>query len=625
MSHPAFSPRGTGILVLAGLLAACGGGSSTPRLTGVAASGAGIQGTVYLEDALAQERSVATLTGNYAFDLSGLTPPFLLKAVGSGDPLYSFATAPGVANITPLTETIVCSAAGGADLAGRYAAPDATSFASIAQQLPGATAKLRAALQPLLAQYAADVDPFSAVFQPDHTGPDLLLDQVAVAFAGGRVSLTDKASGVLLYNAPLTDLGLGLSNESWSSAQAQAAQDPCVAVTGAGLGLVAWSQSDGGHDHIQTQWLNGTGAAARISSDQGDAAVPRLAFDPSGNALAVWMESNGGRAAIWGNRYDADSGWGTPVRISSASSPGDAAYPDLGVDADGNAVAVWYEGAAVVTNHFDVYASQFRASTGAWSAPVMRSNGTQSAYRPRVAVNGNGAALAVWVQDLGDGSVSNDYEDVLGVRYGPGTGWGTPARLNTLDGSGHAVYAQIATALDAAGNGMALWVQQGSGGAFLIWAAACNASGWQTAASISNDAIDNCYAPDLAFAGPGLAVATWKQQDTVSAFAAANTFSGGAWQTSATPLSSTATGEAYDPHIAVDAAGDATVVWFQVGTDVTIQSNRYLAGSGWGGAQLIGTTGLSVDDVLGSLGLPVAAVGSDAAGQCFVAWGIDPQ
>ena len=56
---------------------------------------------------------------------------------------------------------------------------------------------------------------------------------------------------------------------------------------------------------------------------------------------------------------------------------------------------------------------------------------------------------------------------------------------------------------------------------------------------------------------------------------------------------------------------------------MTIRSRRYLVASGWGAAQLIGPTGLSPEDVLAT-SMPVSAVGSNAAGQAFVAWGLDP-
>jgi hypothetical protein len=293
------------------------------------------------------------------------------------------------------------------------------------------------------------------------------------------------------------------------------------------------------------------------------------------------------------------------------------------VDAAGNAIAVWYQGAAVVTNHFDVYSSQLSAATGTWSAPAMRSNGSNSAYLPKVAVNGNGQGLVLWTQDLHDGSVSNDAMAVMGMSYAPGSGWGAEACLNSASGTTRAIYAQAAVAMDAAGNGMALWVQAGSSGPFDIWAAAWAAGAWRTAAPIADNVIDCCYAPELAFVSAGVAVATWNQQNTQTAYTAANLYADGAWGTAS--MISDGTEDAYYPHIAVDACGNADVIWFQAGTaDVTIRSNRFLAGSGWGTPQLIGVTGVTPLEFAGEYATPVSAIGCNAAGMSFTAWGIDP-
>jgi len=613
-------------IVLSLAVVSCGGGSSSSsgQVSGVAATGAAIQGTVQLTDAGNTRRSAATPGGSFSFDTTGLTPPFLLKADWSGGELYSFAAGPGTANITPLTHAIVLSAAGGASLPALFAAPDPAALAALAGRMPDAKAKLVAGLDPLLSQYAPGLDPVTGVFRPDGTGLDQFLDAVSVSFDAGSVTLDARSTGAMLFSAPSADLGQGLSSENWSSADGQAAQDPCVAVDPSGQGLALWSGSDGTRYHIESRWLCGGRPPATISNDLGDAAFPRVAFDGAGEATAVWVQYGGGRNTVWSNQYRRATGWGVPVQVSSPAAPGDAYYPDLGVDAAGNAVAVWYEGAAVATNHFDVYSSQYSAATGAWSAPAMRSNGANSAYRPKVAASRGGAALLVWTQDLHDGSVSNDAEQIAGAAWTASGGWSAPLALNSVSGTVQPIYAQVAVAMDDSGDGMALWVQAGPSGPFYIWAAAYAGGAWQAASAISDNVADNCYAPDLAFVREGVAVGAWKQQDTRTAFAAANTFTGGAWGTSA--MISDGAGEAYDPHIAVDASGNAEVIWFQIGTaDVTIRANRCLAGGAWGAPQLVGLTGLTPAEAAGGLETPVSAIAANQAGRSFMVWGIDPQ
>lgn len=109
--------------VLAGLLAlvlaACGSGgggttsANTDTLSGVAATGAGVQGIVSLRD-LATGRIQATHTdnGRYAFNVTGLSGPFALR-VESDDHavlLYSVVLKAGrqtQGNINPLTQRVV--------------------------------------------------------------------------------------------------------------------------------------------------------------------------------------------------------------------------------------------------------------------------------------------------------------------------------------------------------------------------------------------------------------------------------------------------------------------------------------------------------------------------------------
>jgi hypothetical protein len=84
------------------------------------------------------------------------------------------------------------------------------------------------------------------------------------------------------------------------------------------------------------------GTAEIIDEDTGEASSPQVAVDPEGNAVAVWYQSDGSYDSIYSNRYDALSGaWGTAQAIES--NTGDAYGPQVAVDPSGNAVAVWYQ------------------------------------------------------------------------------------------------------------------------------------------------------------------------------------------------------------------------------------------------------------------------------------------
>lgn len=111
--------RRTLLGLLALLLAACGGGGggttspNTETLSGVAATGAAVQGIVSLRDlATGQIQATHTDNGSYAFNVSGLSGPFVLRAESDDHSvvLYSVVRKAGGqtrANINPLTHRVV--------------------------------------------------------------------------------------------------------------------------------------------------------------------------------------------------------------------------------------------------------------------------------------------------------------------------------------------------------------------------------------------------------------------------------------------------------------------------------------------------------------------------------------
>jgi len=619
---------------------ACGGGGgesgvssgpAAPCVTGVAATGMPIAGTVYLKDSAGHEISAASGDGTYTFNITGLTAPFMLKVewvVNSTTlTLYSCATGSGTANINPLSNLIVAVAAGGVDPGSLYATP--AQFAAIAANLSAASTGVRTKLQPLFNKYNTDTDPITGSFTADHTGLDLLFDNIQVTLTNGasQVSIMDISSGSLALKVSTSAIGSAPAAQSWSNPDALIARDPDVAVDVNGRAIVVWSQQLSGTYNIIAR---GPASETPVSISGGaeNSGEPRIATDGSGNAIVVWTQCVGSSSTtrIWTARYASGSGWGAPMQLSTNAS-GFASGPKVASDSAGNAIAVWSElNTAVNPNHADVFFSRYTKATGLWSSPAMLTNGTNNAHNPHIALNAGGDGLAVWTQDQGNGSVSNDYFDVWGLAYSASGGWGgTATKLNSIPGNRpHYMYDQIAVALDAGGNGMAVWVQADLSlneiYPFHIWAGKYTAgAGWGTAVVISNNVAGDCYGPDIAMDASGNAIAVWEQQDGVStAFAAANRFSGGAWGTSGGI--SDGTGPVLDVHIKTDSAGNARAVWYQPQTGLTaIRSNAYTAGSGWGSATLVST----LPGVDGYMIYPVPRIGMNSAGASFTIWGMD--
>src|ERR1039457_228421 len=186
-------------------LASCGGNnaSSNPAqmVSGVAAAGSSMIGAVYLKDSAIPGQELSTPSGadgSFSFNVSGLTPPFLLKAVGNAGgnsyTFYSFAAGAGVANINPLSNLAVVEANGG-DITSLYAVPESAKLQAIKMALSTTITQIQAALQPTLSHFGADNANFmSDPYLSNHQGLDLLFDLVSISVSNGTVTILDKPS-----------------------------------------------------------------------------------------------------------------------------------------------------------------------------------------------------------------------------------------------------------------------------------------------------------------------------------------------------------------------------------------------------------------------------------------------
>jgi hypothetical protein len=193
---------------LSTILVGCGGGgdsvssTTSATLTGTAASGAPIVGTVTIKDSSSTPKT-KTVTiaadGKYTVDVSDMTAPFMMRADGTvGGRSYSLYSAAassdinGTVNITPLTDLIV------ANIAGQVASSIYTSgnFSSLTSTaLSQAETNLQQRLQPVLTALGLDtaIDLLRATFNANHTGLDAALDvlRVTVDPATAQATITN--------------------------------------------------------------------------------------------------------------------------------------------------------------------------------------------------------------------------------------------------------------------------------------------------------------------------------------------------------------------------------------------------------------------------------------------------
>jgi hypothetical protein len=267
-------------LILVLMLAGCGGGGETTVvirgnngyvvISGVAASGSPLSGTVYLKDSSSPAKELSApiaADGSFSFDVKGLTAPFLLKVppptVSNGPGWYSFAATAGVANINPLSNLALVVAYGSDDLAGLYNAPDPIKMQSIMNALPGAITTVQKVLHPTLAKFgAAGVNFISDFYVANHQGLDLLLDMAVFGAGNGYVTICDipanyvlilplsifKTESIDIIDVPIPAVGSVLVWPGVSTAEPNGAVKLTAVVVGTANQQVTWSvvESNGG-------------------------------------------------------------------------------------------------------------------------------------------------------------------------------------------------------------------------------------------------------------------------------------------------------------------------------------------------------------------------------------------
>jgi hypothetical protein len=408
------------------------------------------------------------------------------------------------------------------------------------------------------------------------------------------------------------------------SATGHNAADPQVAFDGSGNALAVWDRSNGTSSIVQGAFRPATGTFAApvdisVAGVAGrDAFDPQVAFDATGNALAVWERSNGTNQIVQAAFRPAGGAFAAPVDLSASGLGGeDARFPQVAFDASGNALVVWERSNG--TN--EVVQSAFRPAGGAFAASVDLSTSGQNASDPQVAFDASGNALAVWEHPAGTG-------DLVQAAFRP-AGGAFAASVDVSASGGNAFGPQVA--FDPSGNALAVW-RRFNGTKNIVQAAFRPAGGPFAAPVDVSTSGQNAADPQVAFDASGNALAVWDRSNGTNLIAqAAFRPAGDAF---AAPVDLSAGGQdALAPQVAFDPSGNALAVWHRSnGTNLIVQaasgisSTRTLsvsvAGSG-SGAVTSQPAGISCGVTCSAAyatGTPVTLTAATGAGSTFGGW-----
>ena len=279
--------------------------------------------------------------------------------------------------------------------------------------------------------------------------------------------------------------------------------------------------------------------------------------------------------------------------------------------ASGTAQTAWVRWASVVSALIvcQLFWQVAPASAQGWSGVLTDLSGDAAVgvRDPDVAMDGAGNAIAVWSRF--------EPPAVQAARYTAGSGaWSGP--VNLAPGASSAEHARVA--MDSSGNALVVWVEGGGGGNIRA-ARYLTATGvWTAPVTISDPAMGYVYdaKPHLAVDPAGNALVVWRLTIPRSGFSEYVVQGVGFTAASATWSSPVALGAITrfdtlgddDLAVAGDRFGNGVAVWKQVSG---LQAARYLAGSGWGPAVNLTAPGQS-----GSR----PRVGVDQSGNATVIW-----
>lgn len=216
------------------------------------------------------------------------------------------------------------------------------------------------------------------------SSPQIAIDSTGNAIAAWREDVSHVSS---IYASRF------VVGDGWSSAELIEfgegdAKSPQVAVDSSGNGMVVWQEHDGERYNIHANRYdvkNGWETAKKIESEAGATSSSSVAMDSAGNAIAIWSQSDGDRYNIYANRYTVGAGWGTARRIEDDEIA--AAYPKVGMDSTGNAVAIWVQSSRTHSN-------RYIAGVGWGTAGKIPD--AESVKLVQLSVGAEGDAISIW-------------------------------------------------------------------------------------------------------------------------------------------------------------------------------------------------------------------------------------
>ena len=219
-------------------------------------------------------------------------------------------------------------------------------------------------------------------------------------------------------------------NGNWSSSTSLSnsnASTPDLAVLSTGDVVAVWVRN--GNIESSTKLFGAANWQNRVTINSTNATLPRVGMGGTENnkrAVVVWQGTSGATNVIYASSKLLTGSWSSQQTISDVTRNSKNAH--VALDANSNALAVWYQYDVNGTNYSNVIVrSASMPLNSSWSAPVSLS--AAGNYNPanlvaKVAFDSTGNAIALW-----NTSFDNENFNVQSSVYPLRGSWSTPADL----------------------------------------------------------------------------------------------------------------------------------------------------------------------------------------------------
>jgi hypothetical protein len=354
------------------------------------------------------------------------------------------------------------------------------------------------------------------------------------------------------------------------SPSGQDAIEPHVAMDNNGNAIIVWIQSDGTNYQVfkserrNSIWYNPTSLADHISPSGQDVGwndplmgTVSVAMDNNGNAIIAWYQSDGSTEQIFKSEYRSNV-WHHPANLADNIGITGAGQPQVAMDDNGNAIIVFvaYDG-----SYFQTFKSEYR--NGAWYHPASRTDNIspdgKMALFPQVAMANNGDAVIVWQQVLG--SDPNAYTKIFKSERRNGT-WVNPANLDDNISPANARFPQVE--MDNNGNAIIIWDLYFNTDSDPYGMIEYRNSAWSNPVNLKFNG-ENIRPTHMAMDDNGNAIIVWAQTDSTNSQIFKSEYREGAWHNpvSLTDKVSPDGQGACHPQVAMGNNGNAIIAWIQ--------------------------------------------------------------